>query len=79
MLSFGVRGGTGAAGHLRDVLTEVRMTVAAGGVALHTFEDFDFTGTDPQDPTALGVLRAGRHEPALAALLDDLLPARVPA
>lgn len=79
VLSFGVRGGTGAAGHLRDVLTEVRMAVAVGGVALHTFEDFDFTGTDPDDPTTPGVLRAGRHEPALSALLDDLVPVRTPA
>ncbi|MEE6310128.1 NAD(P)H-dependent oxidoreductase [Plantactinospora veratri] len=80
LLSYGVSGGGQAAGHLRDILTEVGMVVVPTHVGLGLFTDFDWSGEDASDPTAAGRIAPGEDRAvAVTALLTELLDtARAP-
>lgn len=74
LVSYGIHGGTRSADHLRVVLPEVRVVVVPTQVELSVFKDFDFTGSDPTDPTAAGVIAPGEdREPTLTAMLDEVV------
>ncbi|MFE9917407.1 NADPH-dependent FMN reductase [Micromonospora sp. NPDC005553] len=73
VLSYGVRGGTRAADHLRAILTEVRTVVVPTEVALSIFTDFDFTGADSGDPTAGRFVPADGREAELSAMLTEIV------
>ncbi|MEW2375220.1 NAD(P)H-dependent oxidoreductase [Micromonospora sp. NPDC047812] len=74
ILSYGVRGGTLAGEHLRQILTEVRAMVVPTAVSLTVFTDFDFSGADPSDPTAPGrIAPATERAEALSAMLTEIV------
>ena len=74
VVGYGVEGGTRAADHLRAVLAEVRTAVVPTQVALSLFADVDYTGTDPDDPTATGRLAPRENQVrALGSLLDEVV------
>ncbi|MBB5113061.1 NAD(P)H-dependent oxidoreductase [Micromonospora echinospora] len=74
LLGYGVQGGVRATDHLRLVLTEVRVAVVPTQVSVPIFTDFDFSGSDPGDPTAPGVLTPGEErEASLSAMLTEVL------
>ncbi|MGC4893594.1 NADPH-dependent FMN reductase [Micromonospora sp. DT31] len=74
LLGYGVQGGGRATDHLRLIMAEVRAVVVPTEVSLPIFTDFDFSGSDPGDPTASGVLApgAGRDE-SLATMLTEMV------
>jgi NAD(P)H-dependent FMN reductase len=74
LVSYGVDGGNRAADQLRLILAEVRAMVVPTQVALTIFTDFDFSGSDPGDPTAPGVIAPaeGRAE-SLSTMLTEIL------
>ncbi|MCM0676940.1 NAD(P)H-dependent oxidoreductase [Micromonospora phytophila] len=74
VLSYGVHGGTRAGDHLRQILAEVRAVVVPTGVSLSVFADFDFSGSDPGDPTAPGRIAPGDgREEALSTMLTEIV------
>ncbi|GIJ28015.1 FMN reductase [Micromonospora qiuiae] len=76
VLSYGVRGGDRAAGHLRDILTEVGARVVNDHVELGLFVDFEWPGEDLSDPMAVARIAPGEDRAAaVIALLTDLLDA----
>jgi len=73
LVSYGVHGGTRAVDHLRLILAEVRAVVVPTQVALSVFTEFDFTGFDPTDPTAAGVLSPSEdQEHTLSTMLTEI-------
>ncbi|MBY8875367.1 NAD(P)H-dependent oxidoreductase [Micromonospora sp. PLK6-60] len=81
VLSYGVDGGGWAAGHLRDILSEVGARVVDEHVELGLFADFEWPGGELSDPTAVARVAPGEDRAAaVTALLTDLLDAaREPA
>ncbi|GGM41028.1 FMN reductase [Micromonospora sonchi] len=76
LLSYGADGGGRAAGHLRDILTEVGARVVDDHVELGLFVDFEWPGEDLSDPTAAARIAPGEDRAAaVTALLTDLLDA----
>lgn len=74
LIGYGIHGATRAIDHLRLVLAEVRAVVVPTQTALAIFTEFDFTGFDPADPTAAGILRPGAdQETTLTAMFDELV------
>lgn len=68
-VSHGVEGGVRAVAQLRQTMTAVRVACVSTQVALSAFTNFE--RTDPADP---GTIAPGpRHEPALVAMLDELV------
>ncbi len=74
LLSYGVQGGNRAADHLRLILAEVRAAVVPTQVSLSVFTDFDFSGSDPGDPTAPGRIAPGDgREESLSTMLTEIV------
>ncbi|MFC7545320.1 NADPH-dependent FMN reductase [Plantactinospora sp. GCM10030261] len=74
LLSYGVQGGSRAADHLRLILAEVRAVVVPTQVTMPIFSDFDFSGSDPNDPTAPGTIRpADGREESLTTMVTEIL------
>lgn len=74
LIGYGVHGASRAIDHLRLVLAEVRAAAVPTEVSLSIFTEFDFTGFDPTDPTASGVLRpSAEQEATVTAMLDELV------
>ncbi len=72
-MGCGVQGGTRVVDHLRLILAEVRAAVVPTQVALSVLTDFDFSGFDPTDPTAAGILAPGEsQEETLSTLLTEV-------
>ncbi|MGN9805968.1 NADPH-dependent FMN reductase [Micromonospora sp. L32] len=80
VLSYGVQGGNRAGEHLRQILAEVRAVVVPAVASLTVFTDFDFSGSDPGDPTAPGRIApaAGRAADVSAMLTEIVMRAREP-
>jgi NAD(P)H-dependent FMN reductase len=74
-VSHGVKGGTRAVGHLRQIVGDIKITGVTPEVALLTSADFDLTGFDATDITTYaGVCTPSEHhEAALATMLDEIL------
>ncbi|MFI5487094.1 NADPH-dependent FMN reductase [Micromonospora echinaurantiaca] len=74
LLSYGVQGGSRAADHLRLILAEVRAAVVPTQVSISIFTDFDFSGSDPGDPTAPGVLAPGEgRQESFSTMLTEIV------
>ncbi|MBU8860043.1 MULTISPECIES: NAD(P)H-dependent oxidoreductase [unclassified Micromonospora] len=74
LLGYGVQGGLRATDHLRLILAEVHVVVVPTAVSVPIFTDFDFSGSDPGDPTAPGILMPGAdREESFSAMLTEIL------
>ena len=72
-VSYGTHGGVRAVENLRLVLAEVMTATVRSQVALSVYTDFDYTGTDPTDPSVTGRFApADRHRSDLSEMLAEL-------
>lgn len=86
-VGYGANGGVRAVEQLRQIAGELKLADVRTQVALSIFTDFDYTGLDLEDPTAVGrFVPDERHRGDLATLLDEVVawsralrPVRVPA
>nr|AAP69587.1 putative reductase [Streptomyces griseoflavus] len=73
-VSYGVHGGTRAVEHLRLALAEVKVAGVRSQVVLSVFNDFDYTGCDMTDPTAMGRFTPGpQQEQTVNTMLDEVV------
>jgi NAD(P)H-dependent FMN reductase len=73
-ISYGVNGGVRAVEQMRGIAGELQLADVRHQVALSTFTDFDYEGSDPTDPTATGRFAPdARHTDDLSTTLHQVV------